>query len=242
VVQGSSRAFNPSLSDGVIATQRAADPTAAASEWDAEFRTDIGAFLDDELIDAAIERGRPLELPPFGPRADYRAFIDPSGGVGGDSYSIAIGHKERQKESERYVIDVVRGTNGKFDPHVVTAEYAALLKEYRVRTITGDYYGAEWVAGSWSRTGVRYVKSELPKSAIYLECVPLFTRGLVRLPDHSRLVRELRLLERHTHRSGRDTIDHPKGGHDDHANVVCGVLRDLSKYFGYNTNYAEWVG
>jgi hypothetical protein len=55
-------------------------------------------------------------------------------------------------------------------------------------------------------------------------------------------VRELRLLERHTHRSGRDTIDHPKGGHDDHANVVCGVLRDLSKYFGYNTNYAEWVG
>lgn len=88
---------------------------------------------------------------------------------------------------------------------------------------------------------MRYVKSELPKSAIYLECVPLFTRGLVRLPDHSRLVRELRLLERHTHRSGRDTIDHPKGGHDDHANVVCGVLRDLSKYFGYNTNYAEWV-
>jgi hypothetical protein len=89
---------------------------------------------------------------------------------------------------------------------------------------------------------VRYVKSESPKSAIYLECVPLFTRGLVRLPDHSRLVRELRLLERHTHRSGRDTIDHPKGGHDDHANAPCGVLRDLSKYFGYKTNYAEWVG
>ena len=27
---------------------------------------------------------------------------------------------------------------------------------------------------------MRYVKSELPKSAIYLECMPLFTRGLVK--------------------------------------------------------------
>jgi hypothetical protein len=31
---------------------------------------------------------------------------------------------------------------------------------------------------------------------------PLFARGLVRLPNHQRLLRELRLLERHTHRSG----------------------------------------
>ena len=77
-----------SLADATIAAQRTADPTAAAAEWDAEFRSDIGAFLDDELIDAAIE---------------------------------------------------------------------------------------------------------------------------------------LRLLERRTHRSGKDTVEHPRNGHDDHANVVCGV-------------------
>src|SRR5262249_29043573 len=60
VVQGNSKTFNPSLSDAVLAAQRAADPTAAGAEWDAEFRSDIGAFLDDELIDAAIDHGRPL--------------------------------------------------------------------------------------------------------------------------------------------------------------------------------------
>jgi hypothetical protein len=36
------------------------------------------------LIEAVVERGRSLKLPPFGSRTDYRAFIDPSGGVGGD--------------------------------------------------------------------------------------------------------------------------------------------------------------
>jgi hypothetical protein len=36
-----------------------------------------------------------------------------------------------------------------------------------------------------------------------------------------RLLRELRLLERRTHRSGKDSVDHGRSGHDDLANVVC---------------------
>jgi Phage Terminase len=63
VVQGSSKTFNPSLAGATIAAQRQADPAAAGAEWDAEFRSDIGAFLDDELIDAAIDHSRPIELP-----------------------------------------------------------------------------------------------------------------------------------------------------------------------------------
>ena len=44
---------------------------------------------------------------------------------------------------------------------------------------------------------------------------------------------ELRLLERHTHRSGRDTVDHGRIGSDDFANSCCGVLRNLSNYLEY---------
>jgi hypothetical protein len=124
VVQGGSRLFNPSLSDETIAAQRAADPTAADSEWDAEFRADIGAYLDDALIDAAIEHARPLELPPAGRSVYYKAFADPSGCVGNDSYTLSIGHKENG-DGGRFVIDVLRGTTGQRDPQQVTEEYAA---------------------------------------------------------------------------------------------------------------------
>ena len=219
VVQGSSKMFNATLSDAAIAAQREADPTGAVAEWDALFRSDIAAFLDDELIDGAVEYGRPLELPPQ-PNTIYRAFVDASGGVGADSYPIAIA----RKDGDRCVVDLVRGTAGKFDPHEVTRQYAALCKEYRIREVTGDAYAREWVAGTWRETGINYRKSPLVKSDIYLECVPLFTRGLVRLPEHARLLRELRLLERQTHRSGKDVINHPRNGRDDHANAVCGVL------------------
>ena len=161
VVQGASTVFNLSLSDAVIAAQREADPIAAGAEWDAEFRSDIASFLDDELIERAVEHDRPLELPP----ADgvlYSSFVDASGGVGADSYTIAISHKE----SDRCVVDVVRGTSGKFDPHQVTREYAALCKEYRITSVTGDAYAREWVAATWRETGITYQQSELVKSEI----------------------------------------------------------------------------
>jgi hypothetical protein len=230
VIKGGTREFNPTLSDSTIATQRQADPTAAASEWDAEFRSDISTFLDDELIDAAIEHGRPLELAPRPYPAFYRAFTDVAGGVGQDSYTLAIAHQE----GEHYAVDVVRGTRGKFDPQQVTKDYAELIKQYAIGAVTGDRYAAEWSAGAWRDTGIIYTASDIPKSQIYLETLPLWTRGLVRLPDHAKLLRELRLLERQTHRGGKDSVDHPRGGHDDYANAVCGVLRTLSNYLGFS--------
>ena len=154
--------------------------------------------------------------------------MDASGGRH-DHYTLAVG----LKEAERIVIDVCRGVPPPFDPQEATEQYAKLAKEYRCLSVVGDNFAQEWVAGTWSRCGVRYVRSELPRSQIYLECLPLFARGLVALPDHKRLLRELRLLERHTHRSGRDTVDHGKNGSDDYSNAVCGVLRDLSTHLSY---------
>ena len=72
--------------------------------------------------------------------------------------------------------------------------------------------------------GLAAARRLIVAASIYLESLPIFTRGLVRLPNHARLIRELRLLEWRTHRSGKDTVEHPRNGHDDFANVVCGVL------------------
>ena len=227
VVQGASSTFNPSLDPNMIARASASDPEAAESEWGGGFRTDISAFLDDATIEAAVNYGRPIELPPQ-PHLFYKAFVDASGGRH-DHYTLAIGHKE----GERIVIDVCRGVAPPFDPQEATEQHANLAKEYRCLSVVGDNFAQEWVQAAWSRCGVRYVRSELPKSQIYLKCLPLFARGLVALPDHKRLLRELRLLERHTHRSGRDTVDHGKNGSDDYSNAVCGVLRDLSTHLSY---------
>jgi len=237
VVQGSSKTFNLSLTDATIAAQRLADPTAAASEWDAEFRADLVGFLDDLTIERAVDRARPLELKPQPHPAFYRAFVDPAGGApGGDAYSICIAHKE----DERYIVDVVRGRHGPFDPVEVTREYAALCREYRVNAVIGDLYSHQWVQQAWRDCGVTYTPSDLSASMLYLEALPLFSRGVVSLPDHAPLLRELRLLERIPGRVGKDQVTHPRNCHDDLANVTCGCLRTLADYLGFDTSY-EWA-
>ena len=234
VVQGSSRVFNSTLDEHIIAAFMAADPTASLSEWDAQFRVDLASYLDDQTIDAAIEHGRPLELPPIkGTYTFYRAFCDASGGVGRDSYTICVCHKE----GDLFVVDLVRGTVGKFDPQTVTEEYARLLRDYGIKSITGDKYGQEWVAGAWRKCGIIYDKADIVKSDLYLNAATLFVRGLVRMPNHPTLVRELRLLELQYYAGGKQKVDHPKGGHDDFANVVAGALHFLALRTGYSYSY-----
>jgi hypothetical protein len=233
VVQGSSRTFNPSLNEEAIAAQRLADPTASASEWDAEFRADITGFLDDAVIDRAINLDRPLELPPD-PAKFYVAHVDPSGGaVGGDSYSIAVVHREKDG---RLVVDVVRGRQGPFSTDDVTFEYAWLCEGYGISRVVGDNYSAAWVQQTWAKTGVRYEKAELNASMLYLESLPLWTRGHVEISNHKALVRELRLLERIPGRVGKDQVTHPRNVHDDLANSVCGALAQLAA-----GQTAEWM-
>ncbi len=44
------------------------------------------------------------------------------------------------------------------------------------------------------------------------------------LLDHKRSIAQICSLERRVARSGRESIDHPPGGHDDVANAIAGVL------------------
>jgi Phage Terminase len=228
VVQGTSIGFNPNLTESDIAQALADDPEANRAEFEAEFRSDLAAFLDDELINAAVDHGRPLELPPRqGLR--YLAFADPSGGRH-DAFTVCIGHKE----NDGFVADVVRGTRPPFDPVEVVKAYAELCKEYRVSAVHGDNYSAEWATSAFKDAGMRYIVSDKPKSQLYLEALPLFTRRAISLPDHTQLLRELRLLERQTHRSGKDTVDHGRRGSDDHANAVCGCATFAARRLGYD--------
>jgi hypothetical protein len=128
VVQGPSLAFNSTLDVAAIAAARAADPIAGRAEWDAEFRADLNAYLDDESLDRAIDYDRPLELPPQ-EGVLYEAFVDANAG-GADAYAIAIAHKAAGDDN--YIVDAVRGTS-RGDPEVVTKEFAELCRAYRHR-------------------------------------------------------------------------------------------------------------
>jgi hypothetical protein len=205
VVREPSTVMNPTLDEQFIAEEFKRDPARAQSEWLAEFRSDLAAFLDDELIEAAIDRGRPFDLAPQSGQT-YRAFVDPSGGRG-DSMTLSICHRE----NDVIVCDVIRGRKPPFVPGNVVSEYANLLKRYELSSVTGDRYSAEWVVSAFRENGIIYEACPKPKSDLYLESLPLWAAGRVRVPDARVTISELRALERRSGRSGKDSVDHPQG-------------------------------
>ena len=68
--------------------------------------------------------------------------------------------------------------------------------------------------------------SGMDRSALYLETLPMFSAGRVRLLDNKKLVTQYLALERTVLPGGRDKVDHPNrtGHHDDLANAVSGAL------------------
>jgi hypothetical protein len=236
VVHGPSRTFNEQLPQEIIDDALARDPQAAAAEWLAAWRSDLSGFLDGDWIDRAATL-EPGELPPMeGTR--YFAFLDPSGGRS-DAMALGIAHRDKDK---RVVVDAVRGRRAPFDPASVADEFAALIHDYHVRTVTADRYAAEWVVSAFAERNVTVKPSEKSKSEIYLEAEPLFARGAISIPADRVLLAELRNLERRTHRGGRDSVDHPVAGHDDYANACCGaawLAAEVGSMQGWVNYYAR---
>ena len=222
VVKGPTTIFNPTIDPSKIAKELAADREGATSEWLAEFRSDLTALFDEQVIEDAIDYARPLELPPRG-GVKYHAFTDASAGRN-DAFTLCISHCEGNRGDEQWICDVIRGRSSPFDPRAVAEEYAALARQYHCDRIIGDAFAGEWVASAFRDAGVKYETSPLNKSALYLEALPHFNRGAASIPEHTKLIRELLTLERRVQRSGRDSVDHPKHGSDDYANALCGSL------------------
>lgn len=219
VVQAPTWVMNPTLprEGEFLAGAFADDPVSAAAEFGAQFRSDIEAFVSREVVEAAIDEGVYERAPIDG--VAYVGFIDPSGGSA-DSMTMAIAHKE----ADRAVLDLVREVKPPFSPESVVEEFAADLRRYRLVTARSDRYGAEWVRTAFARHGIDLKPAERPKSDLYADLLPPLNSRLVALLDMPRLVSQLTTLERRTSRSGKDSIDHPPGAHDDLANVVAGAV------------------
>lgn len=217
VVQAASRTLNPSLPQSVIDRAMARDEASAKAEYLGQFRVDVEGFVAREVVEGCTVPGR-VELPPVRD-VSYVAFVDPSGGSS-DAFTACVAHME----GETVVVDAIRSRKPPFSPEAVIADYAELARSYGCTSVTGDRYGGEFPRELFRKHGVSYELSDRPRSDLYRDLLPLMNSGRVELPESDQLMKELVGLERRVSRSGKDSIDHGPGGHDDMANSVAGAV------------------
>ena len=222
VWRASTAEMNPSTDPKVIAAAYELDPEAASSDYGAFFRSDLADLFPRSVLAACTAAGRHELLPHSG--TAYVAYCDPSGGSS-DSMTLAIAHKDARGKA---VLDLLREwiPNPTFDPAIVVADCAAVLRRYGLSTLTGDRYAAQWVVSAFSGRGIVYQAAEMDKSELFVELLPLANSNSIELLDHPRLAAQLGALQRRVGRSGKDSIDHPKNvrAHDDLAVAAAGAL------------------
>lgn len=217
VAQAPSRTMNPELPQSVVDREFERDPESAKAEYQAQFRSDLESFLSRETV-ADLTRSEPLTIPHDWSRR-YIAFVDPAGG-GNDEFTLAIGHEDRQTKT--MIVDAVYGQRG--TPATIVADYAKTLKQYRISRVTGDRYAGSWPADEFKRNGITFEHSDSVRSDIYKNALNVINSARVELPPDDRMIQQFVGLERRTSRSGKDTVDHPPGAHDDRANAVAGLI------------------
>jgi hypothetical protein len=220
VVNGPTRTMNPTIDETVMARAYEDDPIAAAAEYGAEFRRDVETFLPLEALEAVRMPDR-LEQP-FQPehRSTYVGFLDPAGGTGQDSMTMAIAHVEK----DRAILDCVREVRPPFSPEATVKQFADDFKRYRLTQATSDRYAGSWPTEAFRKVGVTVKPSDRTRSEIYLAALPMVMSNQVELLDLPRLLKQLRSLERRKGRQGKDTVDAPPRQHEDVANSACGAL------------------
>lgn len=214
---GSAPDMNPTLPADYLRRMETEDPDAFRAEVLGEFRAGLSLLLDPDALAAVVERGV-KERPPC-PWRGHVASYDPSGGRV-DAAALTVAHRH----DGIGVVDCVRAWPAPHDPAAAIADAAGVLKTYGVTRVSGDHFGAEFTASAFKAHGIHYEATGRDRSALYAELLPLVNARRCVLLDDAATLRELRALERRRGTSGRDRIDHPRGGHDDRAVTVAGAL------------------
>jgi hypothetical protein len=219
VVKGTTRQFNPSFDQKKIDREIVKDAPRANAEYNSIWRDDLITFISRDLLEAAIEPGISVRPPREG--IVYFAACDSSSGKG-DSFTIAIAHRELHNGVWRVVIDYLFEKRAPFKPTAeMFEEIAGVLRQYRCTTITGDNYAVGYVTEGLARVKITYRVSPLTRSEAYMGMLPMLTSGTMLLLDHDRAFVQFAALERRTLPTGREQIDHPQGGHDDCSNAIA---------------------
>ena len=232
--QAPTRAMNPTIAQRVVDEALADDATAARSEWLGEFRDDIASYIDLDTLRRVVIPGRG-DLP-RAPGVQELAFTDAATGAGRDSWATAWGY--RDAATGHAVVTGLLEFTPPFSPEACAQQLCEALRARGITRVVGDRFGGLWVTERLRVHGVTLTPADMPRSQLYLECLAVLTSQRCELPENVKMIRQFCQLERRSGGRGgnRDSVDHPQraggagggGYHDDIANVVAGLLVELT--------------
>jgi hypothetical protein len=218
VWNGPSTLMNPTLPQSVVDAARDTDYQLYLSEFMGCWREPLDALFSRSQLDSLVVKDRIDAFPRKGVR--YHCFVDMSGGRV-DSATICI--TSRDKESKKVRIEFLKEYKPPFSPTYVIGRMVEILREWGIKSVTGDRFGSRFTSDSFSDRGIHYQPSDKSASELFLELLPVVSTGGIELPPDEVMLHQLSTLERRVRSGGKDLVEARKGLHDDVAVAVAGA-------------------
>lgn len=229
VCTSGTRAMNPTWDPtGEIEQDlREQDPDAAAREIDGQPMTGgAGVFFDPSAIKACVDVELRLPVaPPPGVRTTFGSDL----GFSSDS-SANVGVAKRDGKFVVLVVEELRPKKGApLRPKAVIDSFAATIKAYRSLEFTADAHYRESAREHLEPHGIRFVDAPAGRDAkneSFLLARKLIHEGRVRIPNHPRLLAQLRTVVSRPMPGGGLQIGAPRrfGAHADIASAFVLAL------------------
>lgn len=232
VAHGPSFLWNETLDRAELEKERARDPRRFTREVLSEFVDAIDPLLPAEFVEAAAKGREPAPLAPK-PGELVTAAIDIA--TRRDSTALILARRDDSGEMPRVVVIGAWRWSPRpgqpLDITVIVREVVAVLRDYGCTRLTADQWSFDAVRPLFEREGIELVEhvwsqpSKLQKFNLLRDLV---VNGRVSLPNHERLLSELRQLDETILPSGVVRIAARGRGHDDLAFACALAVGEVS--------------
>ena len=224
----------------MVERERERDPDNAAREFDAEFMSaGSGVFFDPQAIDRSVDASLRLPLAHVPSEA---AAAGADFGFRSDSSALVVARFDGTLYRVANLLELRPQRGQPLQPSLVVATFADATRRYGVPAVVANRHYEEAIREHLGAHGLRLVPAAdglRGKLETYTRARALLHEGRVRLPEHPRLVAQLKAVVSRPTPGGGLTITSPRragGGHGDLVSALVLALAALP-----TTHVAPWM-
>lgn len=199
-----------------VAEERIRDPDNARREYDAEF-LEAGAevFFDDSLLDRAIDKDLSV---PVAPVAGIEVLGGADFGFRSDSSALVVGHRQGEDTWVADILEMRPEPGLPLKPSDVVRNFARVMKEHGGSYVMADQHYRETIDELLALHGFGFISAPNTPADAFVNTRVLLRDGRLKLPNHPRLLSQMREVTSKNTVAGRVSIHLPRwksGGHGD---------------------------
>lgn len=222
----------------LIERERLRDPDNAQREYDARFvSANSGIFFDPRSVDASIVQGIDPTPPP-----GAMVTVGCDFGFQSDSSACVVVHRVGATRRVAEIVELRPRPDQPLKPSEVVETFAEVAKRHGASAVVADAHyrmAIHELLATYDLGLVPAPEGQKGKALTYQFTRQLMNQGLVQLPDHDRLLGQIREVEYRPTSGGGISLSSPRKRSGGHGDLVSAMVLALYQYGGGGFEIAD---